>query len=178
MQITITARHFELTKAIRDHVETACLKLDKYFDQIINIHVTLAWENNRNLCEMSLHASKFSLQSEAEEVDMYLSIDSTIDKMEAQIKKLKEKVTNHQKQGLKEQYEDYSRATLYQYKGNSQAKKLIKTKRVVPEMLSVQEALEKMEGHEDEYLIFKNIETDSINVLVKKDDAHFKLFEP
>jgi ribosomal subunit interface protein len=45
MQITITARHFELTKAIRDHVETACLKIKKYFDHIITIHVTLAWEN-------------------------------------------------------------------------------------------------------------------------------------
>jgi putative sigma-54 modulation protein len=51
MQITITARHFELTKAIRDHVETACLKLDKYFDQIITIHITLA--------------SKFGLQSQS-----------------------------------------------------------------------------------------------------------------
>jgi hypothetical protein len=35
MQITITARHFELTKAIRDHVERSCEKLEKYFDHII-----------------------------------------------------------------------------------------------------------------------------------------------
>jgi len=33
MQITITARHFELTKAIRDYVENSCLKMKKYFDQ-------------------------------------------------------------------------------------------------------------------------------------------------
>lgn len=178
MQITITARHFELTKAIRDHVETACLKLKKYFDQIISIHVTLAWENNRNICEMSLHASKFSLQSEAEEVDMYLSIDTTIDKMEVQIKKLKEKVTDHQKQSLKEQFDEYSRSSLYQMNGANKAHKMIKTKRVMPETLSVQEALDKMEGITDNYLIFKNVETDGINVLVKKDDTHFKLFEP
>lgn len=178
MQITITARHFELTKAIRDHVETACLKLKKYFDQIISIHVTLAWENNRNICEMSLHASKFSLQSEAEEVDMYLSIDTTIDKMEVQIKKLKEKVTDHQKQSLKEQFDEYSRSSLYQMNGSNKAHKMIKTKRVMPETLSVQEALDKIEGIADNYLIFKNVETDGINVLVKKDDTHFKLFEP
>jgi putative sigma-54 modulation protein len=72
MQITITARHFELTKAIRDYVETSCLKLKKYFDHIITVHAPLALENNRNLCELSLHASKFSLQSTAEEMDMYL----------------------------------------------------------------------------------------------------------
>jgi putative sigma-54 modulation protein len=177
MQITITARHFELTKAIRDHVETACLKLSKYFDQILNIHVTLAWENSRNLCEMSLHASKFGLQSQSEEVDMYLSIDNTIDKMEAQIKKLKERVTNHQKRSIKE-LDDFSRASLYQINGEDDTKKLIKTKRVVPETLSIQEAMERLTKSEDGYFIFKNVETDGINVLVRKDETHFKLFEP
>jgi putative sigma-54 modulation protein len=177
MQITITARHFELTNAIRDHVETACLKLKKYFDQIITIHVTLAWENNRNICEMSLHASKFGLQSQAEEVDMYLAIDNTIDKMEAQIKKLKDRITNHQKRSIKE-YDDYSRASIYQINGNPELKKLIKTKRVVPETLSIHEAMEKLSSSEDGYYIFKNVETDGINVLVRKDENHFKLFEP
>ena len=177
MQITITARHFELTKAIRDHVETACLKLDKYFDQIITVHITLAWENNRNLCEMSLHASKFGLQSESEEVDMYLAIDNTIDKMEVQVKKLKEKVTDHHKHSIKE-YDDYSRASLYQTNGANNAKKLIKTKRVVPETLTVQEAIDQLSAIEDSYFIFKNVETDGINVLVRKDETHFKLFEP
>lgn len=177
MQITITARHFELTKAIRDHVETACLKLDKYFDQIINIHVTLAWENNRNLCEMSLHASKFGLQSQSEEVDMYLAIDTTIDKMEVQIKKLKEKVTDHHKMSIKE-LDDYSRASLYQTNAQNQTKKLIKTKRVVPETLTVQEAISRLDSSEEGYFIFKNVETDGINVLVRKDETHFKLFEP
>ncbi len=177
MQITITARHFELTKAIRDHVETACLKLKKYFDQIITIHVTLAWENNRNLCEMSLHASKFGLQSQSEEVDMYLAIDNTIDKMEAQIKKLKDRITNHQKRSIKE-FDDYSRASLYQAAGTNEPKKLIKTKRMVPETLTVQEAIEKLADNEEGYYIFKNVETDGINVIVRKDETHFKLFEP
>lgn len=177
MQITITARHFELTKAIRDHVETACLKIKKYFDQIITIHVTLALENNRNICEMSLHASKFGIQAQSEEIDMYLSIDNTIDKMEAQIKKLKDKVTDHQKLSVKE-FDDYSRASLYQVNAAEETKKLIKTKRVIPETLTIQEAIEKLSSSEDGYYIFKNVETDGINVLVRKDETHFKLFEP
>ncbi len=178
MQISITARHFELTQAIRDHVENACKKLTKYFDHIINIHVTLAWENNRNICEMSLHASRYGLQSQCEENDMYLAIDNTIDKIEAQIKKLKEKVTHHKKKPLKSNFEEYSRASLIQRTGNQTSNKVIKTKRVVPEIFTVQEALAQMESQEEGYLIFKNIETDRINVLVKKDETHYKLFEP
>lgn len=178
MQITITARHFELTKAIRDYVENSCLKVKRYFDHIITVHVTLALENSRNICEISLHASKFSLQSEAEEMDMYLSIDNAIDKMENQIKKLKDKVTDHQKRGLKEQFIDYSRASVIHVNGNNRANKTIKTKRVVPETLSVDEALEKIDEIKGDFLIFKNMETDRLNVLVRKDEEHFKLFEP
>ncbi len=178
MQITITARHFELTKAIRDYVETSCLKLKKYFDHIITVHVTLALENSRNLCELSLHAAKFSLQSQAEEMDMYLSIDNAIDKMEGQIKKLKDRITDHQKRALKEQFDDFSRATDFQVDAVDRKRKTIKTKRVVTEPLSVSEALEKLEASQEEYLIFKNIETDSINVLVTKDHEVYKLLEP
>ncbi len=178
MQITITARHFELTKAIRDYVETSCLKLKKYFDHIITVHATLALENSRNICELSLHASKFSLQSEAVEMDMYLSIDTALDKMEGQIKKLKDRITDHQKKALKDQFDDFSRATDIHVDSVDRKRKTIKTKRVVTEALSVPEALEKLEVSKDEYLIFKNIETDSINVLVTKDHEVYKLLEP
>lgn len=178
MQITITARHFELTKAIRDYVETSCLKLKKYFDHIITVHATLALENSRNICELSLHAAKFSLQSQAEEMDMYLSIDTAIDKMEGQIKKLKDRITDHQKRALKEQFDEFSRATDIQVDAVDRKKKTIKTKRVVTEIMTVSEAMELLESSKEEYLVFKNIETDRINVLVTKDHEVFKLLEP
>lgn len=178
MQITITARHFELTKAIRDYVETSCLKVKKYFDHIITVHVTLALENNRNICEISLHASRFSLQSQAEEMDMYLSIDTALDKMEAQIKKLKDRVTDHQKRSLKDTMSDFSRETDIHVTPENRVRKTIKTKRVVPEVFTIQEAMEKLDHQKEEFLIFKNIETDGLNVLVKRDDHNYKLFEP
>ncbi|HNX38083.1 MAG TPA: ribosome-associated translation inhibitor RaiA [Candidatus Cloacimonadota bacterium] len=178
MQITITARHFELTKAIRDYVETSCLKLKKYFDHIIIVHATLALENSRNICELTLHASHYSLQSEAEEMDMYLSIDTAVDKMENQIKKLKDRVTDHQKRALKDQYDDFSRSSLIEMGGESRVRKTVKTKRMVAEVMSVHDALEKMESSKEEFLIFKNQETDGINVLVKKDEDHYRLIEP
>ena len=178
MQITITARHFELTRAIRDYVENACLKIKRYFDHIITLHITLALENNRNICEVSLHASRFNLQSEAEEMDMYLSIDTALDKIEAQIKKLKDRVTDHQKRALKDQFDDFSRASEIHVNTESRVRKTIKTKRIVPEVMDIQEAIAKIQDLKDEFLIFKNIETDGINVLVRKDNEHYKLFEP
>ncbi|HNU53726.1 MAG TPA: ribosome-associated translation inhibitor RaiA [Candidatus Syntrophosphaera sp.] len=178
MQITITARRFELTKAIRDYVESSCLKINRYFDNIINVHVTLSLENSRNICEISLQASKFGLQSQAEEMDMYLSIDNALDKMEAQIKKLKDRVTDHQKRALKDQFSEFSRETDFLVNPGNRDRKTVKTKRAVAEMLTVEEAMAKIETQKDEFLIFKNVETDRLNVLVKRDEQNYKLFEP
>ncbi len=178
MQITITARHFELTKAIRDYVESSCLKMKKYFDHIITIHATLALENSRNICELSMHAGKFSLQAQAEEMDMYLSIDTALNRMEAQIKKLKDRITDHQKRALKEQFSSFSRASDIMINQKDHLRSTVKTKRVVTESLGIEEAIEKMDEVREDFLIFRNIETDRINVLVKKDKENFKLFEP
>ena len=178
MQITITARHFDLTKAIRNAVEDSCEKLIRYFDQIVNIHITLTLENSRNLVDMSLHASKFSLQAQAEAMDMYVAINEAVDNMEAQIKKLKDKVTYHQKKRVLKEDPKYVYANLYNQNAHENTKRIVKTKRMVADTMTVDDAIEQLSASEDGYFIFRNIETDNINILVTKDKTSFKLFEP
>jgi putative sigma-54 modulation protein len=178
MQITITARHFDLTKAIREHVEEACEKLVKYFDQIINLHLTLSLEHGRNTVEVQLHASHFSLTSEDEQHDMYLAIDNAIEKMESQIKKLKDRVTDHQKKRLKDDLHISYANLLERTPPSGATRKVVKTKRIVAESMTINEAIDRFEEIADPYLIFMNVETDRINVLVKKDEEHYRLIEP
>jgi putative sigma-54 modulation protein len=177
MQITITARHFDLTKAIREHVEEACEKLDKYFDQIINLHLTLSHEHGRNTVEFQLHASHFSLTTETEEHDMYLAIDTAIEKMEVQIKRLKDRVTDHSKKRHDDTHFSYANL-LERNVESGRPRRVVKTKRMEAESLTLNEAINRFEEIEDPYLIFLNVETDKINVLVKKDEEHYRLIEP
>ncbi|MBC8385365.1 MAG: ribosome-associated translation inhibitor RaiA [Candidatus Cloacimonetes bacterium] len=174
MQITITARHFDLTNAIRDHIEDATEKLSKYFDHIINVHFILALDNNRNKAEMILNIPKSNLKSEASEKDMYLTIDDAVEKMEYQIKKLKGKWSNHQKKNLREN-SHFVYANLIEKKN---PRKTIRTKRINADSMTIMEAMDMFENISDSYFIFKNIKTDRINVLVKKDEDHYKLLEP
>jgi len=177
MQITITARHFDLTRAIRDAVEESCEKLTRYFDQIVNIHITLGLENSRNLVDMTLHAAKYNLQAQAEAMDMYVAITEAVDNMEAQIKKLKDRVTDHQKKRHKDD-PNVVYANLYEHDHHQKTKRVVKIKRMVPDVLSIDDAIERLQQREENYFIFKNIETDKVNVLVKKDNDYFKLLEP
>lgn len=177
MQISITARHFELTKPIRDYVEESCEKLTRYFDHIINIHMTLTLENTRNIVEMSMHASKFNLQSVSEEMDMYVAIDAAIEKMEVQLKKLKDKVTDHQKKSVMKD-PNFFYSNLFERTSNPSGQRMVKTKRIHADIMSVADAIDQLAAKEKPYMIFRNLETDRINVLVKKNDQFFKLIEP
>lgn len=175
MQITITARHFQLTNAIRDHIYDSVSKLEKYFDNIITAHFVLSFENNQNYVELVLHAPKHNLTSETTEKDMYLAIDLAVDKMEQQIKKMKDKWSDyHHKRSLKDS-SHFSYANLIE-KAND--KKTVKIKRILAEDMTVREALDRFDTIDEPYLIFKNEETDRVNVLVKKGEDHYKLIEP
>ena len=176
MQITITARHFNLTKAIRDSIEDSCEKLSRYFDQIVNIHITLSIENSRNIVDMSLHASKFNLQANAVAMDMYMAINEAVDNMEAQIKKLKDKVTDHQKKRIKDDPK-FVYSNLYEHDVAEKTKRVVKTKRMVADTMTVNEAIDHLSGIEEDYFFFKNVETDQINIITKKDN-YYKLLEP
>ena len=174
MQITITARHFHLTNAIRDHINDSVFKLEKYFENLITAHFVLSFENNQNIVELIVHAPKHNLKSETSEKDMYLAIDYAVDKMEQQIKKMKDKWNNHHKKSMKVS-SHFVYANLIEKKDE---KKTVKIKRILAEELTVREALDRFDEIDDSYLIFKNNETDRVNVLVKKDADHYKLIEP
>jgi putative sigma-54 modulation protein len=175
MQISITARHFQLTNTIRDHVKDSVSKLEKYFDNIITAHFVLSFENGLNSVELVLHVPRHNLMSETTEKDMYLAIDMAVDKMEQQIKKIKDKWSDYsQKHGLKE-----SAAFVYaNLIERNKERKTVKIKRILAENMTVQEAIDQFDENNNSYLIFKNIETDKVNVLIKKDENHYKLIEP
>ncbi len=95
MRIDITARHFELTKALEDHVQDGLWTLKKYFDRLINAHVILSVEKYRQIAEITLRVSGLTLASKEESDDMYTSIDHAVDKLERQVKRYKQKLQNH-----------------------------------------------------------------------------------
>lgn len=105
MQLNLTGHHIEITDSLRDYVTTKLEKLERHFDQVTNVHVILGVEKLRQKAEAKIHIKGNQLFAESENEDMYASIDSMIDKLDGQIRKHKDKITDHHKQNgaLKDQ---------------------------------------------------------------------------
>lgn len=99
MQINITGHHVDLTEALTDYVNSKFEKLERHFDHITNVQVTLTVQGQIQEAEATVKISGGELFAKASDAVMYAAIDSLIDKLDRQIIKHKEKMQSR-KQGI------------------------------------------------------------------------------
>lgn len=95
MQINFTGRNFEVTQSLKSYTEDKFNKLERHFDKITSIHVTLDVEKLSQIAEATIMIAKGELHARSESENMYASIDDLIDKLDRQILKHKEKIRDH-----------------------------------------------------------------------------------
>jgi len=95
MQINLTGHHVDITDALRSYVESKFERLERHFDHVTNVHVIISVEKLRQKAEATLHLNGTDVFAECVEEDMYAAIDGLVDKLDRQVKKHKEKHTNH-----------------------------------------------------------------------------------
>lgn len=91
MQLNITGHHVDLTDSLKDFVSAKLEKLERHFDHISNVQVTLSVQKLRQIAEATLRLSGADIHATAEQEDMYAAIDQLVDKLDRQILKHKEK---------------------------------------------------------------------------------------
>ena len=95
MQINLTGHHVEITDSLRNYVDTKFSKLERHFDHISNVHVILNVEKLNQKAEATMHLSGAEVFASSENTDMYVAIDSMVDKLDRQVIKHKEKLKKH-----------------------------------------------------------------------------------
>ncbi len=95
MQINLTGHHVEITDSLRNYVNEKFARITRHFDKVDDIHVILELEKVKHKAESTVHIPGHTLFAESIEDDMYAAIDSLVDKLDRQVKKHKEKNTNH-----------------------------------------------------------------------------------
>lgn len=95
MQITISGQRMEVTPALHEHVVEKIEKIARHFDHVTNTHVVLQVEKNRHSAEATIRTKGATLHASATADDMYAAIDFMVSKLDRQIIKHKEKLTDH-----------------------------------------------------------------------------------
>ena len=95
MQINLSGHHLDITPALRSYVANKLQRIERHFDHVITVHIVLSVEKQRKKAEGTLRVNRGNLFADAEHNDMYAAIDRLIDKLDRQVKKHKEKLSDH-----------------------------------------------------------------------------------
>lgn len=101
MKIDLTGRHIEITPELREHVEAKLAKLDKMLDEPAEAHVVLFVEKHRHVAEVRLSSRSEVFTAQEETGDLYISVQECVDKLETQVRRLKDKRIDRRRHGVR-----------------------------------------------------------------------------
>lgn len=95
MQLNITGHHVDVSPALRAYVTEKMQRLTRHFDHVISIDVILNVEKLDQIAEASVNAAGRTLFATDTAPDMYAAVDGLIDKLDRQVRRLKQKLRDH-----------------------------------------------------------------------------------
>lgn len=95
MQLNLTGHHVEITGPMRDYVTSKLARIERHFDHVTVCHCILTVDKLRHRAEATVNVAGGQLFAESTDENMYAAIDGMVDKLDRQVRKHKEKLTDH-----------------------------------------------------------------------------------
>ena len=173
MKFIIIGRNIDITEGLKSAVQEKLGKLERYFTPETEIHVTLSVEKDRQKIEVTIPVKGNIIRSEQVSSDMYVSIDLVEEVIERQLRKYKTKIVNQQQAGGNFQKEFVEDEFLEDEEVN-----IIRTKKFGIKPMYPEDACVQMELLGHNFYVFRNAETDEVNVVYKRTGNTYVLIEP
>ncbi len=173
MRYTVTGKNVEVTEAMKDVAVQKISKLEKFFTPETSANITMSVEKLVHKIEVTIPIKGSVIRAEEHDDTMYAAIDMVVDKLERQLIKHRKKIIDrhHQAGTFKNEYLDYDEE-------DSNHLKIVRSKRFAMKPMDAEEACMELELLGHDFFVFRNSETDEVNVVYKRKNGAFGLIEP
>lgn len=173
MRITISGKNIDVTQGLKDAVYDKLDKLDKYFTPETEAIVTLSVERNRQKIEVTIPIKGSVIRAEEVSDDMYVSIDLVQEIIERQMRKHKTRLVNRYRSGG-----NFQQAFIEMEVDDPDEVQIVRSKKFAMKPMDPEEACVQMELLGHSFFVFRNAETDDVNVVYKRKGNTYGLIEP
>ena len=173
MRITISGKNIDVTQGLKDAINDKLGKLDKYFTPETEAIVTLSVERNRQKIEVTIPIKGSVIRAEEVSDDMYVSIDLVQEIIERQMRKHKTRLVNRYRSGG-----NFQQAFIEMEAEEPEEVKIVRSKKFAMKPMDPEEACIQMELSGHNFFVFRNAETDDVNVVYKRKGNTYGLIEP
>lgn len=173
MKITISGKNIDVTEGLRAAVQDKLGKLERYFTPDTEVIVTLNVEKERQKIEVTIPVKGNIIRSEQVSNDMYVSIDLVEEVIERQLRKYKTKIVDKKQEGG-----NFQKAYIENDYMEDEEIRIIRSKKFGMKPMFPEDACVQMELLGHNFYVFRNAETDEVNVVYKRKGNTYGLIEP
>lgn len=170
MQIQIRGEKFDITSAMKKHVNEKIAKINKYFEnpEDIKCYIVVRTRDKETIIEVTVPTKKFTLRAEESHNDFYAAVDLVIDKLERQIRKNKTRLNNKYKN-----VEPIEFNLDLDIEDKNEDVKIVKRKNMTMKPMDEEEAILQAELLNHDFFVFKNIDEECVSVIYKRSDDNY-----
>ncbi|MET3617114.1 putative sigma-54 modulation protein [Peptoniphilus olsenii] len=170
MLFNFVGKNIDLTDSLKDMAEKKFSKLEKFFSEEIDARVVFSTQKDNQTVEVTVFLPDTIIRAEETTDDMYTSIDNAVDVLERQIRKHKTK--------LKKRYQNNETIRFDLIDDRlEEENKIVKRKKFELNPMSEEEAILQMELLNHKFFIFLDADTESVEVLYKRNDGNYGIIE-
>jgi putative sigma-54 modulation protein len=176
MRIDFTGRQMEVSPDLRRYTEERLRKLSRVLRDRFGIHVILTAEKHRRIAEITLKLREHTLVGVEVTGDARSSINGALDKLERQAVRLVARRRTRKRRPKP------ASAVLLNILGvervDHEEHRVLETERFPIKPMSVDDAIESLDSTRIGMVVFRNSETERVNVLYRRQDGNLGLIEP
>jgi putative sigma-54 modulation protein len=174
MRYIISGKNIDVTEGLKSAIYEKIGKLERYFTPETEIHVTLSVEKDRQKIEITIPMKGNIVRAEQVSNNMYASIDLVEEVIERQLRKYKNKIMD-----MKQSAASFNQAFIEDdFQEEDDEINIIRMKKFAMKPMDADEACVQMELLGHNFYVFRNAETEEVNVVYKRKGNTYGLIEP
>jgi ribosomal subunit interface protein len=175
MNYIISGKNIDVTDGLRSAVFDKLGRLEKFFSEDTKAQVTFSVEKERQKIEVTIPMKGHIIRAEQVSDDMYVSIDMVVETIERQVVRYKKKIIDQNQDAA---YFQNAFIEDDDYEDEDDEIQIIRSKRFAVKPMYPEDACVQMELLGHNFYVFRNAETDEVNVVYKRKGNTYGLIEP
>jgi putative sigma-54 modulation protein len=182
MSTEITGRNYEVSAEVRALLDKKLVKIEeKLFDDVIDVRVVLQVEKYRNICEILIIGKEHDVKAVQEsEESMQDAINAAVDHVKRQAQKNRKKIREHHRETPV--VTDWTIQVLdpgqLREPSDNSLPRIIQRNNIPIRPMTIEDAAMRLEHSKNEFVVFRDLDTDKISVLYKRRDSNLGLIAP
>ena len=174
MRLQVKGKNVDVSDSLKDYAAQKLGKLDKHLNDAARLELELQVEKNPSIAENQVaEATVWTkgpiLRARESSTDMKASIDQLVDKLERQVTRYREKRGRRRRPGRQATDEGIPM---------TEEPQIVRTKQFAVKPMTAEEAVLQLELIGHDFFVFRNADSDEINIVYRRRQSGYGLIEP